>query len=85
MTLGLYDVNNVALKTWKVMDGNSETFNILANNFYALGQKVAKGDTTGGGTPDTGDDDAPVDLLKDQVIAITINPNWAQFHNLTIQ
>lgn len=85
MTLGLYDNTGTALKTWKVLNANNETINISANNFYALGQKVAKGDTTGGGTPDPGDDDAPIDLLKDQVIAITINPNWAQFHNLTIQ
>ena len=85
MTLGLYDASGTALKTWKVLNSNNENINIMANNFYALGQKVAKGDTTGGGTPDPGDDDAPIDLLKDQVIAITINPNWAQFNNLTIQ
>lgn len=84
LTLGLYDAGGVALKTWTVQDNTSSTFNILANQFYSLGQKVKKGDTTGGGTPDTGDDDAPVDLLKDQVIVLTIDPNWAAIHNLTI-
>ena len=85
MQLRLYGATNNILKTWNVLNNGNVTMDILANHFYALGQKVAKGDTTGGGTPDAGDDDAPIDLLKDQVIAITINPNWAQFHNLVIQ
>ena len=85
MQIQLCDASNAILKTWDVVNNSNQTFDLLANHFYALGQKVAKGDTTGGGTPDAGDDDAPIDLLKDQVIAITINPNWAQFHNLVIQ
>ncbi|MCR9011214.1 FimB/Mfa2 family fimbrial subunit [Gabonibacter chumensis] len=85
MTLGLYDAAGNALKTWSVVNESSTTFDLLPNHFYTLGKKVTKGDTTGGGTPDKGDDDAPIDLLKDQVIAITINPNWSQFHNLVIQ
>lgn len=84
MTLGLYDAGGNPLKIWNVQDGSNTTFSITANHFYSLGQKVAKGDTTGGGTPGTDDDDAPIDLLKDQVIAITINPNWSMLHNLTI-
>lgn len=85
MTLGLYDADGNPLKTWAIMDGSNASFNITANHFYSLGQKVNKGDTTGGGTPGTGDDDAPIDLLKDQVIAITIDPSWNTLHNLTIQ
>lgn len=84
LTLGLYDDTNTALKTWTVQDDGSTTFNITANQFYSLGQKVNKGDTTGGGTPDPGDDDAPIDLLKDQVIVLTIDANWADIHNLVI-
>lgn len=84
LTLGLYDATGNPLKTWTVQDNGNTTFNITANQFYSLGQKVNKGDTTGGGTPDPGDDDAPVDLLKDQVIALTIDPNWAAIHNLVI-
>lgn len=84
LTLGLYDASGNALKTWSVQDNGNTTFNITANHFYGLGQKVSKGDVTGGGTPDPGDDDAPVDLLKDQVIVITVDPNWNTIHNLTI-
>lgn len=85
MTLGLYDTNNNPLKTWTVVDGASSTLNLTANHFYSLGRKVNKGDTTGGGTPDPGDDDSAIDLLKDQVIIISIDPNWNTIHNLVIQ
>lgn len=85
MTLGLYDASNNVLKSWTVLDGASTTLNITANHFYSLGRKVSKGDTTGGGTPDPGDDDSAVDLLKDQSISITIDPSWNTLHNLTIQ
>lgn len=85
MTLGLYDENGIALKTWMVEDNGNTDINILANHFYSLGKKVSKGDTTGGGTPDTGDDDAPVDLLKDQVVVINIDPSWNTLHDLTIE
>lgn len=85
MTLGLYDANGVALKTWAVQDAGSPNINMMANQFYSLGRKINKGDTTGGGTPDPGDDDAPIDLLKDQVVVITIDPAWGTLHNLVIQ
>lgn len=85
MTLGLYDADGNTLKTWMVEDAGNADINILANHFYALGKKVTKGDTTGGGTPDPGDDDAPVDLLKDQVIVINIDPSWNTLHNLNIE
>lgn len=85
MFVGLYDSSNNLIKRWDVQDNGNSTFNLTANHFYALGQKVSKNDTTGGNTPDTGDDDAPIDLLKDQVIAITIDANWNSVHNLFIQ
>lgn len=84
MTLGLYDANNNPLKTWAIQNGQSTTMNFAANYFYALGQKVSNGDTTGGGTPSTGDDDAPIDLLQDQVISVTIDPTWNTIVNLTL-
>lgn len=85
MTLGLYDAGGNALKTWSVQSNGISGFDINANHFYALGQKVKKGDTTGGGTPGTNDDDAPIDLLLDQSISISIDPSWNMLHNLTIQ
>lgn len=85
LSLGLYDASNNLLKAWTVVDGASSTLNLTANHFYSLGRKVSKGDTTGGGTPDTGDDDSAIDLLKDQVIVLSIDPSWNTIHNLVIQ
>lgn len=86
MTLGLYDAGGIALKTWVVKDSNggATIFDIVANNFYSLGIKAQAGSTTGG-TPDPGDDDAPIDLLTDQNITITISPAWDLIHNMVIQ
>lgn len=84
LTLGLYDASNAPLKTWTVLnDGAAETFNILGNHFYALGTKVATNSTTG--TPEDPTPDAPIDLMKDQAITVTISPNWTAIHNMTIQ
>lgn len=86
MTLGLYDTNNVPVKEWVVKDaaGALSTFDILANNFYSLGMKAVAGSTTGDPQNPT-DDDAPIDLLTDQNIVITITPAWLLIHNLVIQ
>lgn len=84
-TLGLYDAGGNPLKTWVVKDSNGDsTFNILANHFYSLGTKAQAGNVNGG-TSDPGDDDAPVDLLTDQSIVISISPAWTLIHNLVIQ
>lgn len=84
MVLGLYDSSGNAIKTWTVMDGSASNMSIMANHFYSLGVKKMAGNTTGGtGLP--GDADAPIDLLYDQNIVITINPSWNLIHNLIIQ
>lgn len=86
MTLGLYNKSGAALKEWSVKDtGNASNLNIMANNFYSLGTKTQAGNTNGGTGNDTSDDDAPIDLLTDQNIVITISPTWSQIHNLIIQ
>lgn len=88
MTLGLYDASGTAIKEWTVSDTNSSgatQFNLLANHFYALGVKGATGSVDGGTPGNPGDDDAPVDLLTDQNIVITISPAWELIHNLVIQ
>ncbi len=88
LTLGLYDADGNELKTWVVKDGTSNAFPILANHFYSLGIKKATG-STDGSTPTTpgnpGDEDAPIDLLTDQSIVITVSPAWELVHNLVIQ
>lgn len=83
MTLGLYDAANVPLKTWSVIDGVSPLINVLPNHFYALGIKTKTGNTDGGGGVGS-IPDAPIDLMKDQVITITIIPDWTLIHNLGI-
>lgn len=76
------------LKTFKVKDENSYDFAINANHFYSLGQKKTDDDTNGG-NPDPGtdpdDNDDPIDLSKDQIITITVNAEWTDIHNLTIE
>ena len=86
LTLGLYTADGTVIKEWVVKDssGNLTTFDIQANHFYSLGMK-AKANTTTGEPGDPGDDDAPVDLLTDQNIVITISPAWELIHNLVIQ
>lgn len=82
LTLGLYDENGVMLKTWNVLDASATSFNIVANHFYSLGTKIAKTTTTG--TPDDPTPDAPIDLMTDQSITVTISPEWSAIHNLVI-
>lgn len=85
ITLGLYDAGGNPLKSWVVKDSNGDaTFNILANHFYSLGTKAQTGNVNGG-TPEPGDDDAPIDLLTDQSIVISISPAWTLVHDLVIQ
>lgn len=84
LTVGLYDENNIAIKTWQVSEGASTTLNFLSNHFYSLGVKK-KPDTTTGGTTDPTDDDSAIDLLQDQVITISIDPAWNTIHQLDIQ
>lgn len=83
MTLGLYSATNAPLKTWTIKDGVNTLFNITANHFYALGTKTATGNTTGTGDPAI--PDAPIDLMTEQEIGVTINPVWSAVHNLTIE
>ena len=79
------DNKSTVLKTFKVKDKDSNEFAINANHFYSLGQKMTNDDTNGG-TPDPGtDDDDPIDLSKDQIITITVNAEWTDIHNLTIE
>lgn len=84
MTLGLYDQNNAPLKTWAISDNSQTTFSILPNHFYSLGTKAQAGNTNGGGGEGSTPDSA-IDLMKDQVIIVSISPNWTLIHNLVIQ
>lgn len=81
LTLALYAADGIqVLKSWNIVNSGSTSIDITPNNFYALGTKVQMGNTTGGGTPD-----APIDLLTDQVISVTIAPAWGNIYNLGIE
>lgn len=84
LTLGLYDTGGNALKTWTVKNAGTTSFQLAANNFYGLGQKIKAG-YTDNNTGDPSDDDNPVDLLSNQEISITIIPAWDVINNLTIE
>ncbi|WP_281514189.1 hypothetical protein [Phocaeicola sartorii] len=87
-TLGLYDTDGNVVKTWSVLDGTNNVFSLQANHFYSLGIKKATGSTDGstpGNPGQPGDEDAPIDLLNDQNIVITVSPAWELVHNLVIQ
>ena len=84
----LTDDQGTVLKTFKVKDGDSSEFAINANHFYSLGQKKTNDDTNGGDPdpdPDPDDNDDPIDLSKDQIITITVNAEWTDIHDLTIE
>lgn len=86
MTLGLYGEDGLTpLQVWQVTNSGGTTFDLVANNFYSLGQKTDAGSTNGGTDGDPDDDDTAIDLLTDQVIEISIDPNWAVIHKLGIQ
>lgn len=84
LTLGLYDASGAPLKTWTVLNDTAESsYNIVANHFYAIGTKIAKDTTTG--TAEHPISDNPIDLMKDQAITVSILPNWALIHDMSIQ
>ncbi len=90
MTLGLYDKNGVALKTWNIVSSVSgtTTFSLTPNNFYSLGRKVFAGSTDGtdpDGETDPSKADDAVDLLTDQQIIVTIDTDWGVIDQLTLQ
>lgn len=83
MTLGLYNAAGTSLQQWPVSYGGATTFNIVANNFYKLGNKMNTTSTTGD-PENPGDDDEAIDLLTDEVITITISPEWTNIVDLEI-
>lgn len=92
--------NDTPLKTMKVTTGQYANgpststgthYDILCNNFYSIGQKVAAGSTNG--DPDPGDDedpdpeipDDPADLSASDELTVLINDAWAVIHNMELE
>lgn len=101
MRVALYGVDtdgkDVLLKTYAVKctgHGDTQFFDVKANEFYSLGVKKYD-DSTNPGTdpndpnpeppkPDDPDNDKPIDLSKEDVITVTVNPKWSVIHQLNI-
>ena len=68
------------------LDHDSKNFDILANHYYSLGVKYSDS----GEDPDDPDHpepfrpDEPIDLSKEQVIVITVDPRWDERHDMTL-
>lgn len=87
--------SDVVLKTLKVttdqfksdLSGTKYQYDILCNNFYSIGQKLATDETTGG-TPDPGtddDDDDPADLSNTDELVVVVNDAWEVIHNMGLE
>ena len=92
--------NDTPLKTMKVTTGQYANcpststgthYDILCNNFYSIGQKVAAGSTNGdpdpgdGGDPDPEIPDDPADLSASDELTVLINDAWAVIHNMELE
>lgn len=65
-------------------------YDILCNNFYSIGQKMASGSTNGGDGEEPGDDDPdndddPADLSASDELTVLINDAWAVIHNMELE
>lgn len=92
--------NDTPLKTMKVTTGQYANgpststgthYDILCNNFYSIGQKVAAGSTNGDPDPGDGEDpdpeipDDPADLSASDELTVLINDAWAVIHNMELE
>lgn len=91
--------NDTPLKTMKVTTGQYANcpststgthYDILCNNFYSIGQKMASGSTNGGDGEEPGDDDPdndddPADLSASDELTVLINDAWAVIHNMELE
>lgn len=91
--------NDIPLKTMKVTTGQYANgpststgthYDILCNNFYSIGQKMASGSTNGGDGEEPGDDDPdndddPADLSASDELTVLINDAWAVIHNMELE
>lgn len=87
--------SDAVLKTLKVttdqyksdLSGSRYQYDILCNNFYSIGQKLAT-EETDGGTPDPGtddDDDDPADLSNTDELVVVVNDAWEVIHNMGLE
>lgn len=92
--------DDTPLKTMKVTTGQYANgpststgthYDILCNNFYSIGQKMASDSTNGGddeeepGDDDPDNDDDPADLSASDELTVLINDAWAVIHNMELE
>lgn len=68
------------------LDHDNKVFDILANHYYSLGMKYTDSgeDTDDPDHPEPFYPDKPIDLSKEQVIVVTIDPRWDERHDMTL-
>ena len=79
------------LKTLKVttsqfksdLSGTKYLYDILCNNFYSIGKKMATDSTEGGTDPE--DPDEPADLSSTDEITVLINDAWEVIHDMGLE
>lgn len=66
-------------------------YDILCNNFYSIGQKMASDSTNGGddeeepGEDEPDNDDDPADLSASDELTVLINDAWEVIHNMELE
>lgn len=77
LTLRLYETDGTTIiREWPVLYKGEEGFELRPNYLYTLGVKPTTAGTKG---------DEPIDLMKNFVVALTLNPNWDGLGDLTIK
>lgn len=61
---------------------NKSMYDILRNNFYSIGKKLATDSTDGGDEDD--DEDDPIDLSASDELVVLVNDAWAVIHNMEV-
>lgn len=57
-------------------------YDILRNNFYSIGKKLATDGTDGGDEDD--DDDDPIDLSSSDELIVLVNDAWSVLHDMVL-
>ena len=75
----------LATKLVRTQDENTDNksmYDILRNNFYSIGKKLATDSTDGGDEDD--DEDDPIDLSASDELVVLVNDAWAVIHNMEV-
>ena len=78
----------LATRLVRTQDQNTKDksmYDILRNNFYSIGKKLATDDTDGGDDDENdGDEDDPIDLSSSDELLVLVNDAWAVIHDMQV-